>query len=123
MIVPARRDEGAFGAIWAAKGGAYTAGMARSLVERRLSEVGDRLKQLRADLAVADEQAAHLDDDADDARLRALVSETPLADRDHRDAARHADAMRRHRTELVTEIERLEQAQDDLLDRLSARSP
>lgn len=96
--------------------------MARSLVERRLSEVGERLKQLRTDLAVSEEQAAHLDDDADEARLRALVSETPIADRDHRDAARHADAMRRHRAELVMEIERLEQAQDDLLDRLSARS-
>ena len=71
--------------------------MSRSLVERRLTEVAERLKQLRDELGVADEQLAHLADEADDARLRALVSETPLAEREHREAQRHADAMRRHR--------------------------
>ncbi len=93
--------------------------MARSLVERRLIEVGDRLKSLRADLGVADEQLAHLAGEADDTRLRSLVSETPLAERDHRDAQRHADAMARHRAELLAEIVRLERAQDELLDRLT----
>ena len=93
--------------------------MARSLVERRLIEVGDRLKSLRADLGVAGEQLAHLAGEADDTRLRSLVSETPLAERDHRDAQRHADAMARHRAELLAEIVRLERAQDELLDRLT----
>ena len=65
----------------------------RSLVERRLAEVSDRLRALREELRIIDEQLVHLGDDADDARLRALVSETPLADREHRDAHRHADAM------------------------------
>ena len=57
---------------------------------------------------------------ADDARLRALVSETPLADRDHHEAQRHADAMGRHRAEVLSTIEQLERRQDELLDRLSA---
>lgn len=92
--------------------------MARSLVERRLIEVGDRLKALRADLAVADEQLAVLAAEADDTRLRSLVSETPIADREHRDAQRHADAMDRHRGEVSAEIARLEATQDELLDRL-----
>ncbi len=92
--------------------------MARSLVERRLIEVGDRLKALRKDLAVADEQLAALAAEADDTRLRSLVSETPIADREHRDAQRHADAMERHRREVSAEIARLEAAQDELLDRL-----
>jgi len=92
--------------------------MSRSLVERRLSEVAEQLKVLRRDLAVADEQLGHFVDEADDARLRALASETPVAEREHRDAQRHADAMRRHRAEVVAEIEQLERAQDDLLDRL-----
>ena len=92
--------------------------MARSLVERRLIELGDRLKDLRADLRVADEQLAQLAEEAEESRLRSLVSETPLAEREYRDAQRHADAMERHRRELSVEIARLEQGQDELLDRL-----
>jgi hypothetical protein len=94
--------------------------MSRSLIERRLSDVATRLKVLRADLGVADEQLAHFADEADDARLRALVSETPLAEVEHREAQRHADAMRRHRESVAAEIAKLESAQDDLLDRLTA---
>lgn len=96
--------------------------MARSLLERRLAEVSDRLKALRSELSIADEQLTYFADEADDARLRALVSETPLAEREHREAAAHADAMRRHRAEVVASIEQLERAQDDLLDRLVAES-
>lgn len=96
--------------------------MSRSLVERRLSEVATRLRQLRDDLAVSDEQLAHLAEAADDARLRSLVSETPLADREHHEAQRHADAMQRHRADLLAGIARLEQTQDELLDRLLAES-
>jgi hypothetical protein len=91
--------------------------VARSLVERRLSEVAAQLKQVRQDLAIADEQLAQLADEADDARIRALVSETPLAERDHRQAQRHAEAMAGHRSDLVADLQRLELAQDDLLDR------
>jgi hypothetical protein len=96
--------------------------MSRSLVERRLTEVGARLKQLRDELAVSDEQLGFLAEAADDARLRALVSETPLADREHQDAQRHADAMHRHRADVLEQISRLEQTQDDLLDRLMAET-
>jgi hypothetical protein len=96
--------------------------MSRSLVERRLAEVSSRLRQLRDDLAVSEEQLAHLAETADDARLRSLVSETPLADREHHEAQRHADAMQRHRADLLESIARLEQTQDELLDRLMAES-
>ena len=58
---------------------------------------------------MSDEQLGHLAEEADDARLRALVSETPLAEREHREAQRHADAMRRHRAEVLDQIARLEQ--------------
>jgi hypothetical protein len=94
--------------------------MSKSLVERRLTEVGERLKELRAELLLADEQLRHLADTADDARLRAMVSETPLAEREHRDAKRHADAMMRHRAQVRSDVERLERTQDELLDRLIA---
>jgi predicted nucleic acid-binding Zn-ribbon protein len=94
--------------------------MSRSLLERRLTEVAERLKQLREELTVTDEQLAHLADQADEARLRALVSETPLAARDHADAQKHADAMRRHRGDVLSTIAQLERRQDELLDRLVA---
>ena len=101
---------------------AYNARMSRSMVERRLQEVGERLKQLREELELTDEQAAHFNDAADEARIRALVSETPLADREHQEAQRHADAYQRHRSEVQTSIEQLEHKQDELLDRLTAES-
>jgi hypothetical protein len=88
------------------------------LVERKLSESADRLRQLRAELAVVDEQLAFLADAADEARLRAMVSETPMADREHREAQKHADAMARHRSLLVGQIAELERSQDELLERL-----
>ncbi|MCU0274879.1 MAG: hypothetical protein MUE34_16760, partial [Acidimicrobiales bacterium] len=82
--------------------------MPRPLVERRLIQVSDRLKKLRADLLVTDEQLAQLEGEADDARLRSLVSETPLADREHRDARRHTDVLRRHAEEVRSAIAELE---------------
>jgi predicted nucleic acid-binding Zn-ribbon protein len=96
--------------------------MSKSSVERRLSQVSERLRQLRGELDVSAEQLMHLADAADDARLRSLVSETPVADRDHRQAERHADAMRRHRAKVEAEIARLERDQDELLDRFVAES-
>lgn len=92
--------------------------MSRSLVERRLSEVSARLKSLREELSVSEDQLAHLAETADDLRLRSLLSETPLADKDHQEAQRHADAMQRHRADVLAGIAKLEQAQDELLDRL-----
>jgi hypothetical protein len=96
--------------------------MSRSLIERRLTAVTDRLKRARAELAVIDEQLAALADAADETRVRALVSETPLADREHDEAQRHADAMARSRAGVVAAIGELERAQDELLDRLVTRS-
>lgn len=87
--------------------------------ERHLREISARLRGLRAELAVADEQLLALDDDADDARLRSLVSDSPVDDREHRDASRQAEAMRRHRKRTAAEIARLEAEQDHWLDRLT----
>jgi hypothetical protein len=94
--------------------------MNASILQRRLVDVTERLKKVRAELAVTDEQLVFLEEEADEARLRALVSETPLADREHHDAQKHADAMARSRAEVVRAIETLERAQDELLDRLVA---
>jgi hypothetical protein len=94
--------------------------MSRWLLERRLSEISERLKRLRGELAVVDEQLAFFADAADEARLRALVAETPLADRENHEAQKHADAMARERASIVASIQELERSQDELLDRLVA---
>lgn len=94
--------------------------MSRWLLEKRLSASADRLKRLRSELQVVDEQLTLLAEAADESRLRALVSETPIADREHQEAQKHADAMGHHRDRLIAAIGELERSQDDLLDRLLA---
>lgn len=93
--------------------------MSRARVERKLMANADRLRALRDELAVAQEQLAQLVDEADDARLRSLVSETPLADREHREASKHRSSMTRHRDEVAARIQALEAEQDRLLDQLA----
>lgn len=92
--------------------------MSRVLIERRLMDVAQRLKRAREELSVIEEQLAALRDAADEARIRSLVSETPLAHREYTEAQRHADAMERTRRSVAADITELQVAQDDLLDRL-----
>ncbi|MHB1503856.1 MAG: hypothetical protein ACYCTL_07085 [Acidimicrobiales bacterium] len=92
--------------------------MASSSVERALIEVHRRLAKAREDLTVLDEQLLVLADAADDARVRSLVADTPMATHEHTDAQRHADAASRARAALVATIASLEHRQDELLGRL-----
>src|SRR5437899_12938252 len=94
--------------------------MSRSILQRRLIDVSERLKRMRAELAITEEQLLFLEEEAEDARLRALVAETPLADVEARDARRHTDSMGRHRDSLRATVVELEREQDALLDRISA---
>lgn len=88
-------------------------------LHRKLTKVSDRLRALRSELHIIDEQLAHLADDAGDQEIRALVSETAAASFEARDARRHADAMASHRAHIVAEIDDLERKQDELLDQLN----
>ncbi|CAB4749344.1 unannotated protein [freshwater metagenome] len=90
-------------------------------VERRLRLVGRRLAKVREELRITDEHLLHFVDLTDDSRIRAMVSETPQADEDHREAERTSTALTKHRVELVSTIEKLEREQDELLDDLSAQ--
>ena len=89
--------------------------MRRVLLERRIRDVHSRLVRARDELAVLDEQLAVVQDSADEARVRALVSETPLATQEHNEAARHADAMAKARDALRKTVSDLERRQDELL--------
>jgi hypothetical protein len=97
--------------------------MHRVLVERRIRDVHARLVRAREDLAVLDEQLAVVVESADEARVRALVSETPQATHEHNEATRHADAMAKAREALQKTVADLEHRQDELLDHLTPGTP
>ncbi|HEY7439067.1 MAG TPA: hypothetical protein VIC35_06690 [Acidimicrobiia bacterium] len=97
--------------------------MSQSLLRRRLVDASERIKRMRAELAVTTEQLAFLEDEAEDARLRALVAETPLAEAEARDARRHADALARQRDALESSVAGLLREQDELLDRMASELP
>ena len=88
------------------------------LVERRLCRGTQTLSALRNELSVVEEQLQHFADEAQDLEVRALVSETPLADAESRDAQRHLHAMSKQRDHLRASIADLNMRQDDLLDKL-----
>ncbi len=77
-----------------------------------------RLRRAREELAVLDEQLQVFRETAEDTRIRALVSETPLASREAEEASRHVDAMLRAREALERSIADLVKRQDDLLEQL-----
>ena len=94
------------------------ASMSRVLIERRLYDAAQRLKRAREELSVIEEQLAALAEAADEARIRSLVSETPIAHREYAEARRHADAMERTRRVVAADVAELQVTQDELLDRL-----
>ena len=94
--------------------------MPQRLLKKKLTDTSLRLRQLQEELKVAEEQLVHFSDEADEARLRSLVSETPLADQKHREANKHAESMRKHKNMLQTEIERVEALQDEVLDQMDS---
>ncbi len=94
--------------------------MHRALLERRIRDVHARLVRAREELAVLDEQLAVVQESADEARVRALVSETPLATQEHNEAVRHADAMVRAREALLKTVVDLEHRQDELLGHVAS---
>jgi len=92
--------------------------MQRFLLERRISEAHTRLVRARGELAVLDEQLAVVSEEAEDLRLRSLVSETPLAAHEYNEARRHADAMAGARAALAERVADLQHRQDELLARI-----
>ena len=92
--------------------------MERQSVEQRLTEVHQRLVKARQELAIIEEQLVVFTDSAEEARIRSLVAETPLASRESEEARRHEEAMIRGRNSARARVEELERAQDELLAKL-----
>jgi len=75
---------------------------------------------MREEIAVLDEQIDALDAEAEDLRVRAVVSETPLAVKEHSEASRHAHLAHRARTSAFEQLRNLELQRDALLEKISA---
>lgn len=92
--------------------------MSRASIERRLADTSTEAKKLRSELAVLDEQLAHFAADADDLRLRSIVSDNSAASREHRHAERTVVNLRKDRDAKAHRLAELERRQDELLDEL-----
>lgn len=90
----------------------------RRRIERRLFDINDRLQKLRAELGVIEEQLVELADQAEEAKVRAVVAETAFADHQWDEARRHAEQIAHARDSLRAEIAKLERTQDELIGKL-----
>ena len=84
----------------------------------RLSALSEEISEEQTQLRILDEQVVFQQDVAEEARIRALVSETPLADREAREAADDLRRLIRSREEAQTRVDDLRAEQDSLLERM-----
>jgi predicted nucleic acid-binding Zn-ribbon protein len=79
--------------------------MRQAALERRIRDLQRRVRVAREELAVLDEQIETLGEEAEEARMRWLVAETPLAEKESSQAGRHLDLAVRARDAVRAEIE------------------
>jgi chromosome segregation ATPase len=97
----------------------YDVAVRQASVRRRVQDLQSRVVTLRADVAVLNEQIEVLDEEVDSLRVRAMVSETPLAIKEHAEASRHAELAHKARDLATQQIHVLEVERDELLDDIS----
>jgi ribosomal protein L16 Arg81 hydroxylase len=89
--------------------------MSSRLHKRRLEDVQRQLSQARESLNVLSEQVAVWNDALEDARIRALVSETPLQAHEYDDLSRHVTVANAEMNRRAEEVRELIEARDELL--------
>ena len=87
-------------------------------IQKSLHQLGDRLSKAREDLRIVEEQLLFQMDVLEEAKTRMLVSETPLADREFREARDDHERLVKERERVTREIAELQLEQDRLLDRM-----
>lgn len=80
------------------------------------AEIADEQTQLR----IMEEQVVFQQEVSEEARIRALVSETPLADKEAREAADDLRRLLRSRDDALGRLAGLRSEQDALLERMLA---
>src|ERR1019366_1335245 len=89
--------------------------MGPRLVQRHLEDVQRQLAQARESLAVLEEQVVVWNDALDDARIRALVSETPLQSKEYEELSRHVMVANAEMKRRSLDVGELLTARDELL--------
>jgi chromosome segregation ATPase len=90
-------------------------------LEARLRAISEEIEALKTEVRILDEQIDFQSDVAEDAHIRSVVSETPLADRESREASADLERMKKVRAELDARIASLRAEQDRLLERMLER--
>lgn len=86
----------------------------------RLTALSGEIAEAETELRILDDQVAFQSEVAEDARIRALVSETPLADRESRIAGDDLARLVRSRDASARRVGELRAEQDALLERMLA---
>ncbi|MCA1830223.1 MAG: hypothetical protein LC663_01715 [Actinobacteria bacterium] len=87
-------------------------------VRHRLQEINQEIARLQTEIQILDEQIAFQQEVAEDARIRSLVSETPLADRDASEASGDLARLQRSRDDTQRQLVALRAETDKLLERM-----
>lgn len=88
----------------------------------RLSAITEEMGKIKTEIAILTEQAMFASNVASDANLRAVVSETPLADREYAEAQRDFEIAQRVLNDAKARLLALQQEQDRLLERMFEES-
>lgn len=89
--------------------------MGTRLQKRHLEDIQRRLSAARESLAVLQEQVVVWNEALDDARIRSLVSETPLQTHDYHELSRHVAAANAEMQRRSDEVRSLIGERDELL--------
>lgn len=90
----------------------------RNRERRRLRSLSAELPKLREQLRLAEEQLSYVQGVADEARMQALVSETPLAARERDEADEAVRRAGAHRDEVAGRLRTALHEQDRMLERM-----
>lgn len=90
----------------------------RWLIERRLRIVTDGVRRALHELRQLDSELEQVGDEAEQARIRALVADDALATLEGFHAQRSADTLASARVSVEKRLARLRSQQDELLDKL-----
>ncbi|MFP5224355.1 MAG: hypothetical protein ACLGH3_02170 [Actinomycetota bacterium] len=84
--------------------------------DAKLDALANEIAQLRREIQILEEQISFQEEVSGEASLRAIVSETPLADREADEAGRDLERLKRVKAEAQRSLEHLSQEVDKLLD-------
>jgi len=93
--------------------------LSKASIERKLTNVSSELSSIIEELQILTEQLAYVEDIASESRMRALVSETPIAANEYKESMKSVEALKRDFNSKTKKKSKLENKQDKLLDDLS----